>query len=72
MSCFTASSRNMPELPLESNRLCERVRAHACGHALMTQLVNPCSFGMKLIALAHVTTYTRPPLGGLGTRLGEI
>ena len=38
----------------------------------MTHPVNPRSFGMKFIALAHVTTYTRPPfysLGGLGTRL---
>ena len=69
--CFTASSRNMPELPtvLQRARACERTR----GHALMTHPVNPRSFGMKFIALAHVTTYTRPPfysLGGLGTRLG--
>ena len=68
--CFTASSRNMPELPtvLQRARACERTR----GHALMTHPVNPRSFGMKFIALAHVTTYTRPPfysLGGLGTRL---
>ena len=67
--CFTASSRNMPELPTPT---CARVRAR--GHALMTHPVNPRSFGMKFIALAHVTTYTRPPfysLGGLGTRLGD-
>ena len=71
--CFTASSRNMPELPtvLQRARACERVRGTR-GHALMTHPVNPRSFGMKFIALAHVTTYTRPPfysLGGLGTRL---
>ena len=71
--CFTASSRNMPELPTV---LHVRARASAYtrtrGHALMTHPVNPRSFGMKFIALAHATTYTRPPfysLGGLGTRL---
>ena len=48
------------ELPavLQRARACERVRTR--GHALMTHPVNPRSFGMKFIALAHVTTYTRP------------
>ena len=53
---------------------CARVRARTRGHGLMTHPVNPRSFGMKFIALVHVTTYTRPPfysLGGLGTRLED-
>ena len=56
----------MPELPWPS-RVYSNARARV--DALMTHPVNPHSFG---IALAHVTTYTRPPfysLGGMGTRL---
>ena len=47
--------------------LCSRVYGIQCAtppceHALMTHPVHPRSFGMKFIALSHVTTYNRPVL----------
>ena len=81
--CFTASSRNMPELPTVLH-VYSNVRARASAYAWArtddasgkpTQFWNDDCGVLSQInypALAHVTTYTRPPfysLGGLGTRL---
>ena len=62
-SCFTASSRNMPELPtvLQCARACERLRVGG----------KPTQFWNEFIALAHVTTYTRL-IGGPGNEATEV